>query len=396
MTPWLDYDPGSMDHVIHRSEYKQLMLNAVRALKSSHPDILCVGCIETDWVTIDPSRIMGGDKLPRASGGPSGPVTLTPDQTRIIDAASLPWKDSYKRTADGDLVLELYTRGGKPQTAISVYPEIGNYQHSFLLGQLRFLIDEVGMDGFYIDQFSQAWAGSTRTYDGRWDGVSVDIDLRTGRIRNKFVDCSLAGIPARLELCQYALSRGKIVIANTYATSMPEQSLPVYRFSETCWVFDPMSWEDSTKPPAVSRMFQGHLGSPIGLGVLAGPSKQDLARRIMKGVVTYLRNGLVYYHYACPDPPMMGKGSGDFGPVNHMFPITPLELGEGWIIGKERILAATSLDTLWEKRGKPVVRVFDLRGRALNADDRCNVRREKGKWRVLLSLRDWQEIAVVE
>jgi len=393
LTPWLDYDPGSFDRVWPRQEYQERMERAIRAFKEADPAIRCVGCIETDWVTIYPERIEGGQKLLQASGGAAGNVPLTPEQTKIIDQAALPWKDSVKRNAGGNLTLELYMRGGRPQTALSVYPAVGNCQYEFLMGQVKFLLDEVGFDGFYIDEFSQGWYGaSQRSYDG-WDGFSAEIDPRTGRIGRKYVDCSLAGIQARVNLCKYALKRGKIVIANTYPTSQEEQSLPVNRFSETQGSFDPFMAEDGAEPPAVSDLFNGHLASPIGLGIVSG-GKRDTARRIMKAVITYLRHAVLYYHYAIEDIPQSGGGSGEYGPINHMFPITPVRLGKGFLEGKERTLTCVSGTYLWNYKKRPVVYRFDLDGR--EKPHRFILSPADKGWQVKIQIRNWAEIAVIE
>ena len=108
---------------------------------------------------------------------------------------------------------------------------------------------------------------------------------------------------------------------------------------------------------------------------------------------------MLFYHFSVSpntDPATTGEGSGGFGPIDHMFPITPVELHKGWILGKERIVTAVSIDTLWEKDGKPVARFFDLTGRAVEAPSRWKIRSENGRWRVTLDLKDWAEIAVVE
>jgi hypothetical protein len=390
LSPWLDYDPGSFDRVWTREEYKERMQRAMRVLKSVDPSIKCVGCIETDWVTIDPERLKNGDKLPRYNTG-SG--NLNAEQTRIIEEANLPWKDSVKRRADGNLTLELYARGGKPQTALHVYPALGNYQYEFLMGQVRFLLNEVGLDGFYIDEFSQAWRSDIRDYS-RWDGWSAEVDPRTGRIRRTFTDCSLAGIGARYNLIRYALNRGKIVIANTYATAREEQALPVNRFAETQASFDPFAAPDGVKPPEVPYLYRGALASPIGLGIVGVSGKQDTARRIMRAVITYLRHGMVYYHYAIGDIPATGEGSGEYGPINHSFPITPIALHEGWIEGEERTITCVSGNFVWRQRRKPTVHLFDLDGR--EKPHNFAVTHARDGWTVQVRLRDWTEIAVIE
>lgn len=392
LSPWLDYDPGAEDHVWPREEYKQRVQRAVRVIKGVNREIKCIGCIETDWVTIYPEQIPGGEQLPVATGGATGVVALTEQQTRIIDEANLPWHDSLKRDPSGALKLELYTRGGKPQTALSVYPAQGNYQYEFLLGQVKFLLDDVGLDGYYIDEFNQSWT-DIRTYQG-WDGVSAEVDPLTGGLGRRYVDCGLVGSGARVELARYALDRGKVVVANTYATSMSERRLPVNRFAETQWAFDPMLTEDGAKPQLNEYLLWSGLGSPIGLGIVGDPAKQDTARRLMKAIVTYLRHGMVYYHYMLEDIPESGPGSGEYGPVNHMFPITPVRLGEGFVEGKERVV--TCISGTWQRPAgaEPTVLVFDLTGRPATA--RNSVERTADGWSVQLGITDWAQVAVIK
>ena len=390
LSPWLDYDPGSFDRVWPRDEYKRRMQEAMRALKAADPKLKCVGCIETDWVTIDPERIPDGDKLPRHG---SGSGLLNAEQTRVVDEANLPWRDSVKRKVDGTLELELYSRGGKPQTALSVYPAVGNYQHQFLLDQVKFLLDEVGLDGFYIDEFNQAWRSCIPSYSG-WDGWSAEVNPQTGRVGRRYVDCSLAGVASRVALAQYALQRGKIVIANTYATAQEEMALPVNRFSETQASFDPFAVPDGIKPPEVAFLYRGALASPIGLGIVGVSGQEDTARRVMKAVVTYLRHGVLYYHYSIKDIPETGPGSGAYGPINHMFPITPIELREGSIVGKERIITCVSGAFAWPAADRPAVHLFDLDGR--ETTHTFAVTRSRKGWKVDVQLKDWAEIAVIE
>jgi hypothetical protein len=41
--------------------------------------------------------------------------------------------------------------------------------------------------------------------------------------------------------------------------------------------------------------------------------------------------------------PLMARaepGSGEYGPINHMFPLTPIALHKGWIAAKERTMTA--------------------------------------------------------
>jgi hypothetical protein len=208
------------------------------------------------------------------------------------------------------------------------------------------------------------------------------------------VDDSIAGVEARVKLCQYALQRGKTVVANTYATSMEEQSLPVNRFAETQGSFNPFAFEDGQEPPLVAAMLGGQLATPIGLGILPQSGQGDVAKTIMKAVVSYLRHALLYYHYAIGDIPESGDGSGEYGPINHMFPITPIELHKGWILGKERIITCVSGRYLWRNANPPVIHLFDLRGREV--PHTISPTQADGNWQVDLKLTDWAQIAVME
>jgi hypothetical protein len=389
LSPWLDYDPGSMDRVMTRDEYKAMMQRAAAAIKAADPDVKCIGSIETDWITIDPKAISGGEGLPVDGPGGHGPTWISAEQTRILDAAGLPWRDSMKRDIDGRAILELYSRGGKPQTALGVYPRVGNHQARFLLEQARFLIEDVGLDGFYIDEFAPYWV---RSHD-RWDGFTVDIDRATGAILRQYTDAALVGAAFRKQLCEYALSQNAVMVANTFATTCAENALPVMRFAETWSNFDVLSLPKAGKPPFNQYIASGQLGTPIGLGILAPSRGANSAELLTRGLVLYLRHGVLYYHYFYGEIPETGEGSGEYGPINHMFPITPVELFEGGIIGKERIISCISRDFVWHGPAQPTV--FGPDGRQVESGG-SRVTKGANGWEVKLMLRDWEQIGVVE
>ncbi len=390
LSPWLDYDPGSMDHVMPRDEYKAMMQRAMAALKAADPDMKCLGCIETDWVTIDPSTLEGGDRLPVATPERRGPTPIGPELAKIIEESDLPWKDSMKRDREGGAIVELYMRGGKPQLALGVFPAPGNYQARFLMEQARFLAEEVGLDGFYIDEFSLYWVDSHDT----WDGTTVDIDRETGSIVHKYTSASLAGAQPRRALCDYAVANGLVMVANTWATTAYENAAPIMRFAETWSRFDVQSLPKAGKPPFMPDLAGGQLGTPIGLGVLAPRDTVNSAELLMRGIILYLRHGMLYYHYFYGDIPESGEGSGDYGPINHMFPTTPVRLFEGGIEGEERTITCVSGSYAWRHEDRPTVLVFGPDGREKDSD--YDVGEEGDGWVVDLRLNDWADIAVIE
>jgi hypothetical protein len=367
-----------------------MMQRARDAIKAADAEVKCLGCIETDWVTIYPDQIPGGDRLPVDGPGGHGPTRIAPELAQIILDSALPWKDSMKRDREGGAMLELYSRGGKPQTALGVYPATGNYQAQFLMDQARFLVEDVGLDGFYIDEFSLFWVDSHE----QWDGTSVNIDRATGRITWQYTSASLAGVEPRRALCQYAVDRDLAMVANTFATSGWENACPIMRFAETWSSFDVRRLPKTGQPPFMADLAKGQLGTPIGLGVLRPSGQISSAELLMRGIILYLRHGMVYYHYFYGDIPAEGEGSGEYGPINHMFPITPVRLFEGGIEGEERTITCISGTYEWRHPRRPAVFVFGPDGRQKESE--ASLQRADGGWRVELRLDDWNEIGVIE
>ncbi len=390
---WLDYDPGTLDHVPTRDEYKTLMQKAIKAFKAADPNIKVIGSIETDWVTIYPEKMRDGHKLPIHGGGPSGSTWLNEEQVQVIRNADLPWKDSAVINKAGQMCVEQYTRGGKPQIALNVLPGPGNYQSKFLMDQVRFLIDEVGLDGFYIDEFVPYWDNRCYSYH-TWDGWMVDIDSSTGEVTDKYTHPGIYGWEMRVELGKYARQRDLVMVGNTYAASIEEAHLPIMRFAETVHWFHTDDIPQSGKPDFERFIARARWGTPIGLGLQAHNYEGRQAQLLMRGLIAYLRHSVLYYYYIFPDLPEIGPGSGEYGPVNHMFPITPKRLGEGFIEGQERIITCVSRTFDWPKPAPPKILLFDAAGR-LKAHDMKPDKTEQG-WRVNLAIGDWTEIAVVE
>ncbi|MCK5527202.1 MAG: hypothetical protein KAJ05_08640 [Candidatus Latescibacteria bacterium] len=412
--PWLDYD--DFDYLTgrptNREEYKALMIRAMAAFKAVDPDIRCVGCMEGNIVSLPPEaqRVLYG-AIP-ANLRTQGIRPFTDQQMELIEMVDLPWRDCLLTAPDGRYSYELYYRGEDrtfPMMAILVYAAPGNGQMKYWLDQARFMMEEVGLDGVYIDQFSLAFTTtpdysdptkvSQRYSYERWDGVTVDMDPATGKILRRYTDGALVGVGARKALMEYVRSQGGIMVANTHCAAEELQSCPVVRFMEAEWVLEPLKIGRGEEPPLHQRLCKGQLNSPVALGFrperLGEEGRRNYAEVIMKSVITYLRHGLLWYHYVT-EIPKNGEGCGEYGPINRMFPLTPVELHKGWILGKERIISCVSVDTFWEQEGEPVVRVFDLSGREKDSGDCCRIKKEGGKWRISLRLEDWREIAVVE
>jgi hypothetical protein len=146
------------------------------------------------------------------------------------------------------------------------------------------------------------------------------------------------------------------------------------------------------KPPVMKHQARCHLSnSPIILGVRPprySKQRHEWAKILNRAVIICLRNGTLYYYY--------GKtvdSNGGFGPVNNMFPLTPVEFGAGFVIGKERIITCVSRQFTVEGR-KPQCLLFDDHGNQIECPFEPS-KTAKG-WEINVKLNDWNQIAVIK
>jgi len=79
---------------------------------------------------------------------------------------------------------------------------------------------------------------------------------------------------------------------------------------------------------------------------------------------------------------------------NKMLPLTPVELNEGFIVGKERTV--TALSGNYKSTGKAQPEVFYFNNRGVPRTGKSTVSGQSGAWDVKIELDDWNEVAVIE
>ena len=188
------------------------------------------------------------------------------------------------------------------------------------------------------------------------------------------------------------LKRGKIFVANTHPIAKAVALPGVMRFHEMENDNVAPTLTGRGKPPTFRHDLMSQLSSaPLMLGVRPArysDSPAERARAMHRAVIVGLRHGLVYYLYG----KFVDLKSGGYGIINRMFPITPVELGEGFLIGKERILTAVSRSFVTE--GKPKsVHCFDAYGR--ERPGKVETVQTPQGWRTTVTLQDWQESAAI-
>ncbi len=206
----------------------------------------------------------------------------------------------------------------------------------------RFLINQIGADGLYWDEMERS---RTDYCWGGWDECSADIDMKKVAILRKKTSVTLASLPLRRKILDWLLSENRPIVANGQPTTMTmtrEYKFP--RFVET---------------GSISNLTYAHLYSPIGLGDHHTERTQqdtiDAQRR-------HLMWGCLYYYYH-PQATLNVKNP---GLSRYMWPCTPIEIGPGYIIARERILTAVSGYFSWGDRARAKVHILDRTGREVD------------------------------
>lgn len=386
---WFEYYDGVK---VNRDEYKKLFDSALSRLKQINSNIKYMPRLETNLVTIDITKIPDGEKIParRSKNRNEGKycLKLNNEQTAVINRTK--YADSLVRDKNGNAIIDTFYIS-YPYINLILHPEPGNYRYSEMQEQVDYVLNGLEADGVYFDQFVPSKKVCGISFD-KWDGHSVILDEK-GRIKQKYYSYALTGSKARADIIKKILKKNKLAMVNGQPVTRETQSLPMLRFTEMeNDHFSPRDFLDK-KPPIFKWQTACQLGCPMVLGQRINYAKwygtKDMGRMLTKSIITALRNGLLYCYYTKLPTDKVG-----YGPVNHMFPFTPIKLEEGVLTGKERIITCISGKYTWPHPKKPKCFYFDCRGIDKKADFKLN---PKGNtWEVNVKLDDWNEIAVIE
>jgi hypothetical protein len=201
-----------------------------------------------------------------------------------------------------------------------------------------------GCAGVYWDEFEYSryqyhydnFSGPTGL---PWDGVSADIDPRSMKISRLKSSVTLISQPFRLALAKRIL-HDHVLIGNGQPHTRTMTRLKFPRFVET---------------GSISHCAAATVYTPVALGDHLTERSEADAYHVMLRALDY---GCVYYWYndltVIPTHLQL---------THYMFPITPVELHEGYIIGQERILTNRSGLFGWGDSSRHEVHVFDDQGR---------------------------------
>jgi hypothetical protein len=196
--------------------------------------------------------------------------------------------------------------------------------------------DQLDLDGMYWDEI--AYSAYKYDFSDNWDGCTAQIDPNTHRITRKIANVTLATLAWREKTARRFLARGPL-IGNGAPLTRTFTQLHFPRFVETA---------------AITNLTRSQLYTPIALGDhLTEASPRDCYRHMVEG----LNYGALYYWYdgriIATEPTL----------TSYMFPMTYIRMGEGFVIGEERILSNRSGLFGWGDDSAFDAFVFDFDGR---------------------------------
>ena len=219
-------------------------------------------------------------------------------------------------------------------------PTPDNSYGKALFKTVRWLCEDLKVGGIYNDEFCFS-PPAEFAYGLPWDGCSVDIDPVSHRVIRKSSSVTLLLQPWKKQMVAYLRRRGDVIIGNGPLRTQTMLKLKV----PTC-----------TETASYSFIIETHLGSPIGL--TTHDSESDEATRVHT-VRRLLDYGGLPAIYAWLNDPVGNHFS------KTLYPITPVELRPGVVLGKERIVTNRSGLFGWVDGSLADVYVFDGNGKVV-------------------------------
>lgn len=277
--------------------------------------------------------------------------------------------DAAERFADSRLLRPDGRQAdyGKPDQRLFI-PTLENSYGQAIGRNVDLILDEIGADGVYWDEHE--YSAYTYHYGEPWDGVSGDIDPASMTLRGLKSSVTLLSEPWRLALAKRILARGPL-IGNSAPVTRAMADLGFMCFVET---------------GSITNCTRAQMYTPIALGDHLTERSEVDAYQTMLGALDY---GCVYHWYndmtVIPTHPHLTRW---------MYPLTPLELHSGFIIGKERILTRRSGLFGWGDASRHEVHVFDDRGREVPDFVAPRVERDGKTYTELRLAEDWSAAIV--
>ncbi len=208
---------------------------------------------------------------------------------------------------------------------------------------MEFALDDMlenwDIDGIYWDEFHTS--GDQYHYGEPWDNCSADINMETHKIDKLKSSVYLIQRPWKTRMVDKIRAKGKRIYANGCTALMGFEDKIDFTFAET---------------QMKTNNAKMHFTTPLAHENCNGmKSMQDYYLKMMDSLDYGVLGNFSFL--SVPE-------GHDVWPTiaEHMYPTTPLELHEGYVIGKERIVTKVSGRYGWNDNSQHTVRVFNAVG----------------------------------
>jgi hypothetical protein len=278
---------------------------------------------------------------------PDGDVVSAVYYACFIDTGDDPavaFPDAVMHNRDGSVMTY-----GSNEDMIMMIPTLENEYGKVSARNIDLILDRIGAGGVYWDEFTYSYGQYSYNH---WDGCSADIDMDTMTIERLKGSMSLMSLAFRAHHVQRIYDRGAALYCNGAPVTRTMAKYKYHSFAET---------GNATYARSVL------LHAPINLGDhLTEVTEVDAYRSIHAA----LDNGCVYAWYGSKIIPTHETIT------SYMYPITPIEIHSGYLIGEERIITNRSGLFGWGDTSNFQAHVFDARGERTNAIDIPRVTRD--------------------
>jgi len=255
-----------------------------------------------------------------------------------LDSAVDDYADARLLSATGE--QEKYSSGAWKPTFWLFLPTTTNAYGQAMEATFDLVLDELGFDGVYWDEL--AYSKEQVAY-GVHDGHSALPDMETMTVAEKVALVPLYCQDYQMQQARRVLDAGKLLIGNGQPQTETMTELHFPRFVE--------AWHPS-------NLRKAHLYCPVGL---SSPDRVDSDAAIVPSIRTHLESGGLWYYYASWGKFNLTRPN----VVARMFPFTPIELHQGYLIGEERIITARSGVFGWNDAREHQVFVYGPDGHLL-------------------------------
>jgi hypothetical protein len=230
------------------------------------------------------------------------------------------------------------------------------------------ILDKIGADGVYWDEHE--YSSEQYHYGEPWDRFSGDIDPKSMQLRGLKSSVTLLTEDWRVKLAKHILSRGALIGNGApYTRAMAALNFP-------CFV----------ETGAITNCTGSHLYSPIALGDHLTERNQQHAYETMLAALDY---GCVYHWYNDMTVTPTHKTI-----TSQMFPITPLEIHAGYIIGEQRIVTRLSGTYGWGDNSRHELHVYNGQGEEVTDFDAPFTEKDGATWTELRLAEGWSAVIV--